>query len=643
MDPIADADLVERARTGDMEAFVALYDRYVDPLYDFVAGMVRDRDAAADTVQEIFVRAMGALPALPDPARARSWLFAIARDAVLEHFQREGRPRQSTMPDEDGIEVPMDAVDPGRLADPAKAAEARDTAALVWEASAGLDPRQLSILDLHLRQGLSDSEVAEVLGVSKDNGGVLLNRLMPAAEDAIAMFVMWKEGRHDCPALDAEIAEVASPGMSPEVRRLVGRHLRRCEACRRRRTRIARPLATFAAFAPIAAPPLVRAQILDVLKGEWETAGPHARPEPAADGAGEDGPIDGGALPAAPAGPGGPSALGTVARVVVSMAAGGAILAALLLHPDSPLAIDSAPPPLFSTDGIATGTPTSAEATPGTADTATPSPRTATPTPGDGTPSPAVTATPPGGSASTPRAGTATATATAIATPPETPTSTPMPTSTPTVTPTPTATPCVPEADVNLPGRVVTVGPAGQASFFVINRNPCQELEFTTAVADAEAAPWLSVRPSTGLVTAPTGFNVRVFVDFDALPGEGDYEGSVVITGPGNEVVVTVQTSVGKPPEIQSASATCGPGGAVSFAVTASDDFGITRAYVTYQGEAGQETLDLALQSGDSPAAGTWTGEPPGAFIGPGFTAAVVDGGGRMVTVADDQFACGAP
>jgi DNA-directed RNA polymerase specialized sigma24 family protein len=49
-----DADLARAAAAGDRAAFAGIYDRYADRLHDFCVGMLRDRDGAADCVQDTF-------------------------------------------------------------------------------------------------------------------------------------------------------------------------------------------------------------------------------------------------------------------------------------------------------------------------------------------------------------------------------------------------------------------------------------------------------------------------------------------------------------------------------------------------------------------------------------------------------------
>ncbi|GAB4329184.1 MAG: hypothetical protein Kow0010_13360 [Dehalococcoidia bacterium] len=661
MDHPDDAVLVEQARAGDQEAFAALYDRYFDAVYDFVVRMLRNRDEAADVAQDTFLKAMGALPGLTDPGRVRSWLFSIARNTALNHIERSRRSRPLVMVDEDGEEVSIDVVDTDRLGDPERAAEARAMASLVWEASAALDPRQLSILDLHLRQGLDSAEIADVLGVTKNNGYVLLNRLKSAVEEAIGAFIMWKEGRRDCPALDAALAEAEITEMSPTLRRLVNRHLKECDACRERRRKLVAPLAVFGAFAPVGAPPLVRAQILDALRGEWETHGPHLHEEEPPTGPGHDARGDGvggGEPPAAAAGAGsgGPSTVGTVARLVASMAAGAAVLAALLLHPDSPLAINSGgtAPSIVDVEPTATETPTdgTATATPAYSPTPTPSSPpasasaspTATPSP---SPSPATT---PGGAV------VATATPTSTPTPGPSPAATPSATPTntatvapsPTSTPSPSPTPCVPEVGVNIDPPTIVISldgsPPYSRSFRILNRRPwCGELAFEFFLADPSVT-WLTVQPGKGLVrTQSDGVIAQVFVHKNILEssGEGDYAAKAIVRGPANQVNIVVHTTLGTAPVIDTVSATCSANG-VSFEVRAHDDYGITRASVAYQGTGGTETLDLQLSAGDA-RQGTWSGHTVATFFGQGYTVTIVDGGGRSASVSDPQFSCSSP
>jgi RNA polymerase sigma factor (sigma-70 family) len=164
-----DAALVALAQAGDAAAFAELYERYFDRIYDFLARMVRDRAEAADLTQDTFLRAMDRLDTLRSGTSFKSWLFTIARNTALNRLERAGRLQPLERTTASGEEIRYDVVDTDRSGSPEAAAEAASLAALVWEAAEALDSRAYSVLHLTVRDGLDSAEIAEVLGVSRNN------------------------------------------------------------------------------------------------------------------------------------------------------------------------------------------------------------------------------------------------------------------------------------------------------------------------------------------------------------------------------------------------------------------------------------------------------------------------------------------
>ncbi|MEZ4570955.1 MAG: sigma-70 family RNA polymerase sigma factor, partial [Thermomicrobiales bacterium] len=264
-----DAQLVGLAQNGHQEAFAELYDRYFDRIYDFLARMMRNRAEAEDVAQDTFIRAIRSIDRLESGNKFKSWLFTIARNTALNRIEREKRSRPLIFSDDDGDDVELDLIDADRFGSPDEAAQAQATAELVWEAAAGLSPKQYSLLDMHLRQGLDSAEIADVLGVTANNGYVMLNRLRTAVEESIGAYIMMREGRRHCSELDAALKDAGIATISPGARRLVRRHVNSCEVCQKTQSEMVSPTAILGAFVPVQAAPDIKAAILSNVMQEW--------------------------------------------------------------------------------------------------------------------------------------------------------------------------------------------------------------------------------------------------------------------------------------------------------------------------------------------------------------------------------------
>jgi RNA polymerase sigma-70 factor (ECF subfamily) len=155
-------------RSGDAWArFEALYRSSRDDVYAYVMTLLRDRTAAEDVTALAFERAYRRRLTF-DRRRGveRAWLFGIARNAALDELRRRKRlatlttdPEDSDPSVEDGVDVAL-----------------RRTA--VRAALAGLTGREREIVALKFHGGLSNAELARVLGVSETGAGTLLYRTM---------------------------------------------------------------------------------------------------------------------------------------------------------------------------------------------------------------------------------------------------------------------------------------------------------------------------------------------------------------------------------------------------------------------------------------------------------------------------------
>jgi RNA polymerase sigma factor (sigma-70 family) len=254
-----DDELVHRFAQGDDNAFVALYDRYVDRIYDFTARLLGDREAAADATQETFLKALTALRERPPQGGVRPWLFTIARNVAIDQLRRRRTTPLSALRTPEGDEWQPVQLSTGPDDDPEAAASQAELAALVWQAARGLNPADYALLDLSVRQGLSPEEIAQAMGASRGSIHTRLSRLRDALEESLTTLILAQRGRADCPELAALLAGRTLPAdLTPELRRAVARHADQCETCQRNRRRYATAAEILPVLVPIVPSPSLR-------------------------------------------------------------------------------------------------------------------------------------------------------------------------------------------------------------------------------------------------------------------------------------------------------------------------------------------------------------------------------------------------
>ena len=183
----SDARLVASAKRGDAEAFALLYRRYLDRVYDFVAARVEGVEAAQDATQTIFLRALSALPQCRDEEHFAGWLFAIARNVVIDTYRS---PRR--------VLVEFDAVPD--LVDRAESPESLvvrsdEIRALREARNRCLSAVERELLDLRL-QDLTSQEIAIAMKRSQTAIRNLQYRMIRRLRDCLGIRASRREETH---------------------------------------------------------------------------------------------------------------------------------------------------------------------------------------------------------------------------------------------------------------------------------------------------------------------------------------------------------------------------------------------------------------------------------------------------------------
>ncbi len=173
-----DEQLLQRVGLRDSDAFELLYRRYARTVLGLALRRLGDRGRAEDAVQETFTAIWRAARTYrPERGSAAPWLFAVARNSIADR----GRARR---------EPPAEAPDePSLEAGPPERAEQSWVAWRVHRALETLPANERELIELAYWSGLSQSEIAELVGIPlgtvKTRTRSALARLADALEEEL--------------------------------------------------------------------------------------------------------------------------------------------------------------------------------------------------------------------------------------------------------------------------------------------------------------------------------------------------------------------------------------------------------------------------------------------------------------------------
>jgi RNA polymerase sigma-70 factor (ECF subfamily) len=165
-----EAELLERARKGDSEAFGILVERYQRRVVNVALAVVHNQEDALELAQETFVRAYENLDKFESRSSFSTWLYRIAANLAIDFWRREGRHVVLRGEDAENELRRM----PTERGDSYKAASRSELSARLSKALEELTPEHRAVILLREVEGLSYDEISEVLQIPR---GTVMSRL----------------------------------------------------------------------------------------------------------------------------------------------------------------------------------------------------------------------------------------------------------------------------------------------------------------------------------------------------------------------------------------------------------------------------------------------------------------------------------
>jgi RNA polymerase sigma-70 factor (TIGR02952 family) len=161
-----------------VEEFAQVYDMYFKRVYKYICYRINNHYTAEDICSQVFEAVMCKYHSFSsEKSTFEVWLFAIVRNAVTDYFRAQKKRSYFSL---DSL---LDMVFP--KPSPEELAIRDDNNQALFKALSTLREKERNIIAMKYAAGLRNAEIAQIMGVSESNIGVVLYRSLKKLHGAL--------------------------------------------------------------------------------------------------------------------------------------------------------------------------------------------------------------------------------------------------------------------------------------------------------------------------------------------------------------------------------------------------------------------------------------------------------------------------
>lgn len=175
---ISDESLALQSLGGDISAFEELVNRYKKPVFSIIYRMIGQYQEAEDISQEVFVNVYQKLYQFDSNKKFAPWIYRIATNASISALRK--KKKVITLDFDEAYGKAYEDYYTANSGDPQLTFEREELKHFLNEAIDELPESYRAVMILRYQMDLNNQEIADVLGVSKENIEVKVHRARKA-------------------------------------------------------------------------------------------------------------------------------------------------------------------------------------------------------------------------------------------------------------------------------------------------------------------------------------------------------------------------------------------------------------------------------------------------------------------------------
>lgn len=171
---VSDEHLVKKAQAGDKQAFLTLYNRYINIVYNRVKSRVPYQEAE-DVTQEIFIAVIRSLDSFEQRSQFSTWLYTIVNRQIADFYRRvyrRGEKNEVSLEADDALTVEAETRD-------------MDDKVILQQSLYDLPTHYQEVILMRFADGLTFAEIAAQLGKSLEATKSLYRRAIQMLSDKV--------------------------------------------------------------------------------------------------------------------------------------------------------------------------------------------------------------------------------------------------------------------------------------------------------------------------------------------------------------------------------------------------------------------------------------------------------------------------
>jgi RNA polymerase sigma-70 factor (ECF subfamily) len=168
LEPARRDPALRTAHSNGQDGFVETYKQYYPRLFAYIYARVGNTHQSEDIVSDVFERVYLKLDSLRDRDALATWLFTIARNAIVSHVRKRSR---ETIVDHDV----MSELSPATASVESEVMHREDLAGIA-RAVRTFSRREQDIVSLKFDAELTNAQIAQIMGLTEQNVRVIIFR-----------------------------------------------------------------------------------------------------------------------------------------------------------------------------------------------------------------------------------------------------------------------------------------------------------------------------------------------------------------------------------------------------------------------------------------------------------------------------------